>query len=150
MTEGGSFVGNDTSADRAPVSFDFGFPITNVGNDKKGVSGMTEGGLFVWERGMLINGFFRRMDILPQAPFSLLPQGPLPVTLLPNPSCHSHRPLPVIPVDPSLSFPQAPPCHSLCHSRRPLSVIPAVFSGNPSFSRVQSEVMTLRQGEHDR
>ena len=50
--------------------------------------GITEGVLFIWERGMLMTcvmrtmrqpAFFRRMAIIPQVPFPLLLQGPLPV-----------------------------------------------------------------------
>ena len=69
-------------------------------------------------RTMRQKAFFQRMDILPQAPFSLLPQGPLPV------SCKT---LPVIPAGPFLSFPQ----------------FLAGIQLTQSFSRIQSGVMSL-------
>ena len=84
-------------------------------------------------RTMRQKGFFRQMDIIPQALFSSIPQ------LL---SRQFRSPFPVIPAVPFPLFPQSPP-----------SVIPAVFSGNPrseqSFPRGQSGVISLRQGEYD-
>ena len=56
-----------------------------VGNGERGLlSGMTGGGLFVWERGMLMpclrtmrqTALFRHTDIIPQIPFPLFPQPP--------------------------------------------------------------------------
>ena len=105
--------------------------------------GITEGVLFVWERGVLMTcvmrtmrqpAFFRRMAIIPQVPFPLLLQGPLPVmpagpslSCLPAPLCHTRRPFSVIPAGPSLSYLPAPlsyPPAPLCHARRPFSVMP--------------------------
>ena len=113
-----------------------GFPITNVGNDRRGflsgmtgdlLLGITEGVLFIWERGMLMTcvmrtmrqpAFFRRMAN---------PAGPLPVTPAGPPPCHARRPLSVIPAGPSLScrrpFPVMLAGPSLS-CRRPLPVIP--------------------------
>ncbi len=120
--------------------------------------GITEGVLFIWERGVLMTcvmrtmrqpAFFRRMAIIPQALFPLLLQVPLPVmpagsslSCPPAPLCHARRLLSVMPAGPSLScrrpFPVMPAGPSLSclpallyHARRPPSVIPAVFSGNP-------------------
>ena len=128
-----------------------------VGNDGRG--------LFVWERGMLMTclmrtmrqkGFFRQMDIIPQAlsrpsrsPPSFNPASPFlvnsaaPFPSIPQPLSRQFRsPFPVLPAVSFPSFPQSPP-----------SVIPAVFSGNPrseqSFPRGQSGVISLRQGEYD-
>ena len=48
--------------------------------------------------------FFRRMAIIPQVPFPLLLQGPLPV-MPAGPSLSCRRPFPVMPAGPSLSCP---------------------------------------------
>ena len=113
-----------------------GFPITNVGNDRRGflsgmtgdlLLGMTEGVLFVWERGVLMTCVMRTMR---QPAFSSKwpnPAGSLPVTPAGSPPCHTRRPLSVMPAGPSLSCLPV----LLYHARRPPSVIPAVFSGNP-------------------
>ena len=73
--------------------------------------GITEGVLFVWERGVLMTcvmrtmrqpAFFRRIAIIPPVPFLSLPSAPL--------SCPPA--LPVMPAGPFLLCPLAPLCHS--------------------------------------
>ncbi len=123
-----------------------GFPITNVGNDRRGffvgndrrsfVGNNRRGSFHMGERDAddvrdenhEATGFFQRMAIIPPAPFPLLLQGPLSVipagpslSYPPAPFCHARRPLSVMPAGPSLSCPLAP----LCYARRLLSVMPA-------------------------
>ena len=108
-----------------------GFPITNVGNDRRGalvgndrrsfVGNNRRGSFRMGERGAddvrdenhEATGFFQRMA-KSRRPSSRY-------------SCRC----------PSLSYSPAPPCHAcrpLCHARRSPSVMPAVFSGNPELN----------------
>ena len=114
-----------------------GFPITNVGNDRRGsfvgndrrsfVGNNRRGSFHMGERDAddvrdenhEATGFFQRMAIIPPAPFPLLLQGPLPVmpagsslSCPPAPPCHARRLLSVMPASSSLSCPPAPLCHA--------------------------------------
>ena len=91
--------------------------------------GITEGVLFIWERGMLMTcvmrtmrrpAFFRRMAKSRRLPSRYSCRGPS-LSYPPAPFCHARRPLSVMPAGPLLSCPPAP----LCHACRSFSVMPA-------------------------
>ena len=90
---------------------DSGFPITNVGNDRRGI-GNGERGLFVWKREMLddvlenheATGFVPADGHNPAAPFPVMPASPLPVI----PASF----FPAFPQSPSRPSRMPPSCHS--------------------------------------
>ena len=113
----------------APAWETHGFPITNVGNDRRGIEHVRHDGgpdLAPLTEGLLWPLCHARLT---------------PLSYLLCPLCHTCRPLFVMPARPPLSYLPAP----LCHTRSGPSVMPAgpplsfpqVVSGNPaSFSFV--------------
>ena len=130
-----------------------GFPITNVGNDRRGsfvgndrrsfVGNNRRGSFRMGERDAAdvrdenheATGFFLANGHNPAGPLPVTPAGAppchacRPFSVMPaGPPCHACRPLSVIPAGPSLSYLPAPlscPPAPLCHARRPPSVMPA-------------------------
>ena len=131
-----------------------GFPITNVGNDRRGSFVGNDRRSFVGNnrRGSFHMGERDADDVRDENHEATgffpanghNPAGPLPVTPAGAPPCHACRPLSVIPAGPSLSYLPAPlsyppallchTCRPLCHTRRPFSVIPAGPSVIPAGS----------------
>ena len=121
---------------------DSGFPITNVGNDRRGIGNDGRGPFVRNDRkgpfcmgerdadavlkNHEANGFVPAYGYNPADPFPVIPTAPFP--LIPQaPPCHSRSP-------PSLSFPR----------------FLAGIQSKQSCPRGQSGIISLRQGEHDR
>ena len=104
----------DAQCRKSPVRNNSGFPITNVGNDRRGsfVGNDTRGSFRMGERDAddvrdenhEATGFFPANSHNSAGPLPVTPVGP-PV-MPAGPSCHARRPLPVMPAGPPLSFPQ--------------------------------------------